>query len=153
MSTTHCGAGGASQRVQQMSSYRPHGGLKCPLTSSSDSLCGTEKQLVTSTECLSTVPVREYCPCVIKPWAPNCPKCFQEVSSKSGKQKPKLGSEAPSSAMSTNGTRIFQRNETLEQSPTLFLNCQQTGSVLTLQGLLLPVCHFLLPALLQIFTL
>lgn len=25
-------------------------------TSSSDSLCGTEKQLVTSTECLSTVP-------------------------------------------------------------------------------------------------
>lgn len=66
-----------------MNSHSPYGASNPPLTSSSDSLCGTEKQLVTSTECLSTVPVRENSPSVIKSWASNCPKCFQEVSSKS----------------------------------------------------------------------
>lgn len=80
-----------------MNSYRPYGDLKSPLTSSSDSLCGTEKQLVTSTECLSTVPVRENGPSVIKPWASNCPKCFPrgDLEVKEQQQKSKLYSEAP----------------------------------------------------------
>lgn len=100
-----------------MNSHSPYGGLKSPLTSSSDSLCGTEKQLVTSTECLSTVPVRENSPSVIKSWASNCPKCFQEVSSKS-----RNNNKNQVSAMCTNGSWVFQRNETPQLSPTLFFN-------------------------------
>lgn len=44
-----------SRRLAERPAARPR--TAAPLrTSSSDSLCGTEKQLVTSTECLSTVP-------------------------------------------------------------------------------------------------
>ena len=90
--------------------------LKLLLTSSSDSLCGTEKQLVTSTECLSTVPVRENCPHVIKPQSSQQPPTtFQMLSEASLKtMNKKLNSYAPSSAMCINGTRILQRTEALK---------------------------------------
>ena len=135
-----------------MNSYRPYGGLKSPLTSSSDSLCGTEKQLVTSTECLSTVPVGENSPSVTKPGLPTAPNAFKRSPQSQGTttkiQTGLISSQV--SAMCSNGSWIFQRNETPELSPTLFFNDQQTGSILPSQGLLLP--HFLLPVLLQIFT-
>lgn len=63
--------GRARRGARQKNSFRPHRGSSIPLTSSSDSLCGTEKQLVTSTECLSTVPVRENGPVLCDLKAPN----------------------------------------------------------------------------------
>lgn len=58
MSTTYYEEEGPKGSLAKEQLQTAQGQLKFPLTSSSDSLCGTEKQLVTSTECLSTVPSR-----------------------------------------------------------------------------------------------
>lgn len=84
MGTAYCvweGLKGSPAKEERQTEQRQ---LESPLTSSSDSLCGTEKQLVTSTECLSTVPVREDCPVLCDPKAPNRLRppssCFQTFS-------------------------------------------------------------------------
>lgn len=63
-SSIQCG-GGPEGEPRKRTATDCTGAARVPLTSSSDSLCGTEKQLVTSTECLSTVPVREDCLCYV----------------------------------------------------------------------------------------
>lgn len=101
---------GASKHLQPA-----QGRLKFPPTSSSDSLWGTEKQLVTSTECLSTVPVKEDCPCVIKSWAPKMsgyyPKAFRSLF-KVNEQNTELISSKFSHVHQWN--RILQRTKTLK---------------------------------------
>lgn len=139
MSTAYC-VGRARREPSKRTATDCTGAAQIPLTSSSDSLCGTEKQLVTSTECLSTVPVRENCPVLCDPRAPKTLRplslCFQILShlvqdhhlNPMITQKPTCEPSVPMPAFTTN---FYSTSDHFIPTAHLFLDLTKTGSPLT----------------------